>query len=91
MNKLREQIAQAILTSLQNGEGFIGAADAIIALLQPRLLTKDEAHLCLNYICPYHQECDDCGVCPIGKDNACPESYKPIIAKLKLIQEEDSE
>ena len=54
MNKLREQIAQQFY-NFQNKEGlswlhlrptfkenYLKQADAIIALLQPRMLTKDE-------------------------------------------------
>jgi hypothetical protein len=52
-------------------EKLLKDADAIIALLQPRLLTKDEAEHLLELI-PYSPACDDC---------------LKATAKLKLIQE----
>ena len=84
MNKLREQIITLLCKRcICDGEcsnemclrnqGI--TADAIIALLQPRMLTKDEAEHLLELI-PYSPACDDC---------------LKATAKLKLIQEEDSE
>ena len=85
MNKLREQIVKLIAHCPEEEcppvDCEICKADAILALLEPRLLTKDEAHVanniwkCGEYCisCDYQDDCRD------------------LNAKLELIQEEDSE
>lgn len=88
MNKLREQIAVIISDwdrkpeSLRASWGTLIPADAILALLQPRMLTKDEAR------------CVDCkavctGCSAEGSLVACDETSESATAKLKLIQEEE--
>ena len=61
-----------------------GLADAIIALLQPRMLTKDEAKIAYR-LC----RCLGNAEYPIFTCDAF--IVEPLVAKLKLIQEEDSE
>ena len=77
MNKLREQIADKMWNMAYMSKEDCGAiADAIIALLQRRMLTKDEAGKLLDYFNP--------------TDEWSPGGFRDVLAKLKLIQEEDS-
>ena len=88
MNKLREQIAQRLrkYKGACECEGCVAdslvEADAILALLQPRLLTKDEAWLARLALV-------DAGYAESFMGCRCPEHT--LMAKLKAIQEEDSE
>ena len=82
MDKLREQIAKIICRSKclahnDNCQCSTGAADAILALLQPRMLTKDEAETL--QVCFENES---------GRRYGKVNQAAPILTKLKLIQEE---
>ena len=88
MNKLREQIAELLNKSECDCSicmhRHFKVADAILALLQPRLLTKDEVEL-------IHQMLRLENVQMNLGDWASFDTLFDKVAKLKLIQEEDSE
>ena len=95
MNKLREQIAQKLpkpncvgceyeCGKLTGCLALEKTADAIIALLQPRMLSKDEVEL-------IHQMLRLENVQMNLGDWASFDTLFDKVAKLKLIQEEDSE
>lgn len=79
---LKENISQILeqyfmACGFEKGDVEGRYADAIIALLQPRMLNKDEAFCLL-------QRCEDC------PKYDCPKDYwLKLVAKLKLIQEEE--
>ena len=88
MDKLREQIAKIICRSKclahnDNCQCSTGAADAILALLQPRMLTKDEAICCMG------ESCVGCSYHHNYPESKCIEVTQSARAKLKLIQEEE--
>ena len=81
MNKLREQIADKMWNMAYMSKEDCGAiADAIIALLQRRMLTKDEAETL--QVCFENES---------GRRYGKVNQAAPILTKLKLIQEEASE
>ena len=87
MDKLREQIAKIICRSKclahnDNCQCSTGAADAILALLQPRMLTKDEA----NYIQSHLKSNSSCPPWKCGFYD-CRRIKDLVLAKLKRIQE----
>ena len=84
---IKEQIAKIICRSKNRAhtcgcQCSFGTAEAILALLEPVMLTKDEAEY-LNVrlgACHLHYACQDCKY-----DKPCD----TVFAKLKLIQEEE--
>ena len=84
MNKLREQIAELLNKSECDCSicmhRHFKVAEAIIALLHPRMLTKDEARLARLALV-------DAGYAESFMGCRCPEHT--LMAKLKRIQEEE--
>ena len=80
MDKLREQIARKLwdMSSCMSMESCEIITDAILALLQPRMLSKDEAKVLYDSF--WNESV---------RRYLRVDPHNPLLTKLKLIQEEE--